>query len=287
MPSLIRLLTDALETHASYSAKPSPPVVTPKTLDDYPVWAAKMAKKKKPQDCYHCHFVFDVERRQKIADGTWSRDQIWRFPPPERIGLELDRDRQELLVDVSKKTPARKAGLKKGDRLLTLQGQRILTHADVSWVLEQASPRKTELDVSYQRGSKTRTGTIKLATGWKHGTPLEFSWRPSKWQLTPRPGFGGRELSAQQKRALGLDPKAFAFKVSYIVTWNDEPRYGKNAQRAGIRKGDVVTQIGSARLTSGNHFHAWYRLTRTPGEVIPIRILRGGKPKTLRLTVVE
>jgi hypothetical protein len=287
IPSFVRLLTDAVTTHATYSASPSPPASKPKTLDDYPVWAAKMAKQKKPQDCYHCHFVFDVQRRQGIADGTWSRDQIWRFPPPERIGLGLDRDRQELLADVAKKTAAHKARLKKGDRILTLAGQRILTHADVSWVLEQTSPGKTKLEVTYQRGAKTLKTTIALKTRWKHGTPLEFSWRPSKWQLKPRPGFGGRGLSADQKRGLGIDPKAFAFKVGYIVTWGEEPRYGNTARRAGIRKGDVVIRVGNARLTSSDHFHAWWRLTRNPGETVPIEVLRAGKRHTVKLKVID
>ena len=55
-------------------------------------------RQNKPLDCYHCHFVFDAERRQALADGSWDRRRIWRWPPPRRIGLELSDAAREFVA---------------------------------------------------------------------------------------------------------------------------------------------------------------------------------------------
>ena len=190
-------------------------------------------------------------------------------------------------MSVREDSPAARAGLKAGDQLDRLDGQRVLSHMDVSWVLERTAKKGADLPLRVIRNGKARDTILKLADGWRRGTPLQFAWRPSKWRLQPRPGFGGRDLGEKEKRALGLAPDAFAFKVGYVVTWGPMPRYGRKARQAGIRKGDVVVRVGDAELTGSQHFHAWWRLTRKPGETVEIETMRGGKRRTLTLKVIE
>ena len=105
--------------------------------------------------------------------------------------------------------------------------------------------------------------------------------------LKPAPGFGGRPLTEDQKRANGLHVSAFAFRVTYLVTWGKNRHTGRNAARAGVRKNDIAVFDAKHGLTSMNHFHAWIRLTKKPGDTLRFRILRNGEMKTIRLTLVR
>ena len=62
--------------------------------------------------------------------------------------------------------------------------------------------------------------------------------------------------------------------------------FGRAAKRAGIRKGDVILRVGDAELEGPQHFHAWWRLTREPGERVAIELLRGDRRRTVELTVL-
>ena len=131
-------------------------------------------------------------------------------------------------------------------------------------------------------------GSLKPKKGWQRPTPEELAWRPSKWPLSPKPGFGGPELSASDLKRLGLPKGSFAFRISYLVTWGPHRHTGQNARKAGLRKGDIVTRVGGKNdFDSVGHFHAWFRLTRKVGEVVPIEILRAGKRKLVRMKAVE
>ncbi|MEM7261973.1 MAG: PDZ domain-containing protein, partial [Planctomycetota bacterium] len=93
--------------------------------------------------------------------------------------------------------------------------------------------------------------------------------------------------SAKQLRAAGLPADTAAFRVDYLVTWGENKHLGGNAYRAGLRQGDLVLKVDGREFESGDHFHAWFRLTRKIGEKVPVEIVRGGKRKTVELTVAE
>jgi S1-C subfamily serine protease len=213
---------------------------------------------------------------------------IWRWPTPGQVGLTLDAVEQERVVSVRADSPAARAGLRAGDRLLTIDGQRVLSGSDVSWALERARGGARALALAWTRGDARLEGALELAAGWEVGDALTLSWRPSKWQLVPSPGFGGPALSPDEKQRLGLAPATFALRVDYLVTWGSEARFGQAAQRAGVRKGDVVLGVnGRADFQSHDHFQAWWRLNLRPGDVARVELLRGGERRVAELTVLE
>jgi len=296
LPSLLRLLERGLETHREYARAPAPRPAG-RTLDDLPAWRASR-RRQTVQGCYHCHFVFEAQREQALADGAWDRAQVWRWPGPDRIGLTLDAAEQERVTAVSPGSPAARAGLRSGDRLLRLGRQRILSQADVSAALEDAPAAPGALEAQVQRGDARVAATIRLAAGWKVGAPLDVAWRPSLWPLTPRPGFGGSALGVAALRARGLEPQAFALEVGYLTTYGQDPRpfpparsmdgsapYGRAAEAAGLRVGDVVLAVDGARFVSGEHLHVWWRLTRRPGDTVTLDVLRGEARLKLKVTI--
>jgi membrane-associated protease RseP (regulator of RpoE activity) len=282
--SLERLLTATLAEHEAYSAEPAPPERrAPLRLEDVPSF-----QKRDKGECIHCHNVFPALYEEARDAGRWSEDDRWVHPPPGRIGLDLERDDQRRVVAVGPGSPAERAGLAAGDVLLRAGGQQLLTSSDLSQALHDLGPGPATLALLVERGGEPRELALELAPGWKRGTPLEFSWRPFKWGFTPEAGFGGRALGADEKRELGLAPEDFAFRVTYLATWGERPRFGKEASRAGLREGDVfLAAAGQRDFASLDHFHAWWCLTRTPGERIPIEILRDGERRTVELEVLR
>ena len=245
-------------------------------------------------ECIHCHSIRPALYEEQLADGTWTADQIWRFVPPSRIGLDLDRDDQSRIVAVVKGSAAEVAGLRVGDSLGSVDGEVIATATDLMFALDRFDSSGGQLPVVFERDGKSRTVQVELVKGWKVGTAQDFAWRPFKWGLSPAPGFGGTQLSQGELRGIGLtsDDSSFAFRVTYLVTWGENQRYGKAAVKAGVREGDVLLAAvlpGAAQpqFTSVDHFHAWWRLTVQPGDQVELEVLREGKRVKLQLTAIE
>jgi len=283
LASLERTLQQTLVEHAAYRAQPAPPTSRPPLrLEAVPAYA-----KRDKGECIHCHSVFPALYEEARASDRWSEDQRWVHPPPGRIGLDLARDEQTRVVAVAPGSPAATAGLAVGDVLLRAGAQPLATVSDLSQVLHELGPGAETLALLVERAGTPRELALSLPDGWKRGTPLEFSWRPFKWGFTPDPGFGGPALTPAEKRALGLPPETFAFRIGYLVTWGDNQRYGHEARRAGLREGDVfLSAAGQSEFASVDHFHAWWRLTRSPGERVTVEVLRGGVRERLELVAL-
>ncbi len=286
--SLVRALKETLADHEEYRKAPKPPrPAPPRTIEQIPAMARQIRAGKAPE-CFHCHMVNESERKTAQEERRWSRDSIWLWPDPARVGLALDPADQALVKDVAAKSPAAAAGLRAGDRLARVGPRRVRTIADVQWALEETSFAGGHLPVAWERAGEAKEGKLALRPGWRVGTPLDLSWRASMWGISPKPGFGGPKLPADDLAKIGLPANAFAFRVQYVVDWGDEAHTGRNAAKAGIRKGDVVVSAGGkSDFASELHFQAWFRLTQKPGATCEIELIRGGKRERIRLPVVE
>lgn len=291
LPHLTQLLRDTLEEHRRYdptSADDDDTLRRGHTVLDLPPLQRKIAKGQQPA-CIHCHTVHDTEHRWAVEQDTWRRDDLWIYPPPERVGLQLRRDDPALVRDITADSPAAEAGLRAGDRLLHIGVQaRVGTRADVAFALHRAPAAETTLPLAYTRGGQPRDTVLELPEGWKRGTPETYAWRPYKWNLSPAPGFGGQVLDPAAKRALGLAQAPFALRVDYLVTWGERAQRGRAAAAAGLRKGDIVLSFaGKDDFNSSEHFHAWARLTRRVGETVTVVLQRRGQRRTLSYALPE
>jgi len=286
--SLLRVLEQALPEVGSDSARSAPPGhVSPLTVENMPPMARRIRQGKKP-DCVHCHTVNEVRTEWARERKEWRQERAFRWPDPIQIGLRLEKTDQAFIREVISRSPAAKAKLRKGDRLRRMSTQPILTYGDVARVLHDTPSDGGSIDVVFTRDGKEMKGKIRVKKGWRVPTPEVFAWRPSKWPLSPKPGFGGPQLSPADLKRKRLPAGSFAFRVGYLVTWGPNRRTGLNARKAGIQKGDVVIRVGGKNdFRSMDHFHAWFRLTRKVGEVVPIEIIRSGKRKLIRLKTVE
>ncbi len=251
------------DPQAQPAARPS------RTVEQFPA-----AQKLKAERCIHCHQVYDFRREEKLAAGTWQRRDIWVYPLPQNLGMVLDPERGDRIRSITPGSPADQVGLRAGDVLKTVQEMAVASFADVQYALHLA-PENGPVLLTWLRDRVEHSGKLQPPNDWRE---TDISWRASMWGLAPAPGVYGQDLSAREKKSLGLGEKALAFRQGDFV-----PGISK---RAGIRAGDIIVGIDDRKLEmSMLQFNAYVRLHYKVGDRIMLRILREGKRLEVPMTL--
>jgi membrane-associated protease RseP (regulator of RpoE activity) len=260
----------ALERHRHGEALGSPAPAKPRrTIEQYPA-----ARRLPERACIHCHQVNELRRESLQAEGTWRLDELWVYPLPENVGLTLDVDRGDRVARVASGSAAARLGIQAGDRLLSIGRRPVASFADVQYALHR-SPARGSIAITWQRDGHAQSGELSLLDGWRK---TDISWRWSLRGLDPPPWVHGYDLSADEKKELGLSTTHLAFRQGPFVP---EP-----AQQAGIRQNDVIIGVDGKQLEmTERQFGAYIRLNYKVGDRVTYNLLRGGKrlDVTLRL----
>ncbi len=218
------------------------------------------------RSCLHCHDVKQVLDNELWRAKKWTSDMAWRYPPPEQVGLSLDVEEGNVIAKVLRKTPAAKAGLRKGDRLKVLNNVPIHSIGDVQFALDRAR-KKEKVDISWVRNGKPMKGKLVLPKDWEK---YDISWRPSLRILIPSLHVAGADLSAKEKKMLGLKPNQLAFRQGKTVH--------PHAKKAGIRSGDVVVGVDGKKYEMDvTSFLEHFRRFHLVGDRVVINVIRNGK----------
>jgi hypothetical protein len=226
----------------------------------------KGSKATSKQNCIHCHMVKEFAMRAKWEQGTLAESDLYVYPQPRQIGLELDLNDGLRVKSVAQKSPAAKAGIKFGDQFLTLSGQPLVSTADIQWVLHNA-PNETTLKGTVERGGKPVEVTLELSGDWKKS---DIAWRASSWYGL-RQGVKFDPLLEVEKSNRGIRGDGLALVVKGLFG-----KGGPKVQQAGLKQGDVIVAVdGKTDAMTEGDFLAYLRLTHGPGESVKLTILRG------------
>jgi membrane-associated protease RseP (regulator of RpoE activity) len=214
--------------------------------------------------CVHCHQVYDLRRRDLQAAGRWRREELWVYPLPENVGLTLDVDRGDTVMRVRAESSAAAAGLRAGDQLLHVNNVAIASFADLQNALHRA-PAAGRIAVLWQRDGQRLEGWLELPKGWRQ---TDLSWRWSLRGVDPVPGVHGDDLTAQEKKALGLLSGRLAIRQGPFVPLA--------TLQAGIRQNDVIVGVDGKKLEmTARQFGAFIRLHYDVGDRVTYNLLRG------------
>ncbi len=279
VPGFEKALEGALEVHAGYPAnkaslagKRGPPPHA-NEIRSFPIFKSRFAENP-PRGCAHCHHVWEALRSvPREARKPLPDELLWPYPKPDRLGLALALDERATVKSVATGSAAAQAGFLPGDRIATLEGQPMISIADVQWVLQHA---KAPCDIAAEvdRGNARQGLTLRLAADWRRGE--DVTWRTSTHALRP---FGWQEATPDQRRALGVKDDALCVRVRGF------PKVGP-AQRAGLAVGDFVVEIdGSAAPISENRWLTYLFKEKVRGESVSLTIVHDGKREKVRLPV--
>jgi len=234
------------------------------------------------QSCVHCHQVGDGIRtfyreQKKPVPHEW----IYPMPPPETIGMTLAPDQVARVQSLTEESIAAKAGLQKGDDIISLNGQPLVSIADVSWVLHH-SPDQGSLDARVKRGSAEKSMKITLPADWRFQS--DISRRVGTWEMRAMASGGLllEELSGDEYAEKGIDKSKMALLVKHAG------EYGKHAaaKKAGFQKGDILVSVdGISKRISESELIGRLLDRHQPGEKVPVTVLRGKDRVELSLPI--
>lgn len=234
--------------------------------------------------CVRCHMIHEAQFAQKRKDDGAQKGDFWVFPPPENVGIKLDKIEGNLIREVLTGSAAEKSGLKVGDRLRTANDTRIITRADFEMVLN-ALPSKATLKVTVQRGTEVVKADLELADEWRRCDP---SWRKSV-RLTARRWLGNYDtlilLNREERAALKIPEDNLALSVKETDDGSGATKLPAIYRKANLEEGDVIVAFDGNRKPVYRFPHFYPMFEHVKGDKMEITFLRDGKEQTVTVTV--
>jgi hypothetical protein len=235
------------------------------------------------QKCIHCHMIREAELwTLRAAKEPIPETLLWAYPMPDAVGLSLDLKERATVKSVAEGSAADKGGFKAGDAIRRLQGQPILSVADVQWVLHNAKAPCT-IEAEVEREGKPAKASISLAEGWRRGE--DFTWRVQVWAMRHRLlGTQPLEaLSADDRQKFGAPATGLALRIKGFPPNFVKDRNQEAAQK--FQKDDVIVEVDGVKNLAGESGLLAHLFQKKPGEAAEFTVLRAGKSQTVSLTI--
>jgi hypothetical protein len=263
-------MREALSAAKEDAVKKLPPYAMPqKTLADIPAYNRMYAG-----SCGRCHMANEAIYEQKRADGTLKPGAFFLYPLPENIGIKLDLAKTNKIKAILPNSIAEKHDLRVGDSIRRANGQRIITTADMQYVLDKLdSPGKLTLDLD--RKGKAVQVEMELTGNWRAS---DVSWRKSIRMRSSQNAFTRNlfPLRLVEKDELGIPRERLGFRL------NDSMG---DVQKAGFQKGDVVVAFDGKREFPYRNPQYYSFMEHASGDLMDVTVLRNGKEETIKLRV--
>ena len=233
------------------------------------------------KSCIHCHQIGDAIRDDYRSAGQAIPEEVLNpYPHPRALGLLLNPDEAAAVREVQPGSLAETAGFRAGDQILQLEGQPLLSLADVQWVLHRVPASGGVVTAEVQRGQQQLQISLALPDGWRRLDNI--AWRASAWGLR-RMAAGGLQLEpvgADERGHDGIPTEGMALRVKHVGQFGPHAA----AKNAGFRQGDVLIAIdGRTNLLTESDVLRYGVTERRAGENVPVQVLRGGQSRTLQL----
>jgi serine protease Do len=200
-------------------------------------------------------FVVDQLKTSEQVVRSYLGVSIQDMSLPLARNFGLDRVEGALISDVGPDTPASKAGMKAGDIVLELDGQKILTSQQLQNIVSQTPPGR-EVKATIWRDKKQLVLTIKLEKMPK--AFLAGKMGPGS-QAAPESGDKEEQVTIEELGiAIGPITPDLAKKYNYkpnmkgVVITQIDPQ-GVGAQN-GLSEGDLILQVQNQPVNSVQEF---------------------------------
>jgi serine protease Do len=184
--------------------------------------------------------VNDVVNQLKTSGSVsrgWLGVKIQNVDEDTAASLGLGETRGALINEVTTDGPAARAGLKNGDTILTVNGDKISDSRDLARKIASLAPNATA-DVVVLRGGKEQQVPVKLGDFKDANGPAST---PAKADPTPKPAV------TTDLDALGLKLSASKGRDGVTIAEVDS---NSDAALKGLRAGDTIIEVSSQPVST-------------------------------------
>ena len=153
--------------------------------------------------------------------------------------LKLEDDDGALVADVTDGGPADKAGVRRGDIIIELNGNKIDEMPDLPKLVASYAPG-TKTNMKVRRDSKEKVLNIKLGELPEQGA--QISNRVVDHEVEQNLGLVVQEITPQIQSKLGIE-----YSNGVVIT---DVRGNSMASKAGLLNGDVVLEINKKQIVN-------------------------------------
>jgi serine protease Do len=206
-------------------------------------------------------------RKGKVVRG-WLGVMIQEITPALKDKLELPSEEGALVSQVTPGGPAAKAGIERGDVIISFDGKKIKDMHDLPFLVA-TTPAGKKVQVEVVRKGERKTFEVEVGE-LKEETPA------AEEESKPYLGMTVEDISPKTTSEYKLSETS-----GVVVTWveSDSP-----ADQAGLRPGDVILEIDQNRVKDLKQFegrlHEYHK-----GDIILFLISRGGNTLYVTLQV--
>jgi len=206
----------------------------------------------------------------KVVRG-WLGVMIQKITPELKDKLNLKDDKGALVADVTPDSPAYKAGIERGDVIVSFDGKEIVEMKDLPYIVG-ATPvgKKVTVDVirkGEKKAFKIRVGELKEEDETEEAEERETNL-----------GMIVEELTPQMARNLGLS-ETRGLVVAQVQS-------NSPADEAGLRQGDLIVEIDQTEVATLSEFYQIMKKFKK-GDTILFLVKRDNSTLYLTLKVGE
>lgn len=213
--------------------------------------------------------VRDLHHDGKVTRG-WLGVLIQPISPEVAQALDLSSAEGALVAQVMKDSPADKAGIQRGDIIVSYEGKKISENSDLPILVAQ-SKVGANVDVIVERQKKKLTIKVKIVELEDEGKDVAEA--ESDQQSTM--GLTVQSITPDISRALDLESD------EGVVVAEIEP--GTSGEESGLVRGDVIIEVNSKVVNSPDEFAKEMTEAGKTGKPILLLVRRSGN--TVFLTV--
>jgi S1-C subfamily serine protease len=241
-----------------------------------------------------------------IFDGeegpSWLGVETQEVTAENAKELKLPAERGVVVAEVTKDSPAAKAGLKEKDAITEVNGQRVEGAAQFRRMIREIPPgRAAQLTLWRDGRAQTLSATLGRAEErhdkWMGATPGAFAFRMPEVQIPEMPsmdlGEGGMGMVIAGRPRLGIDAEDIGGQLGSFFGAPDgegilvrSVNGGSAAEKAGMKAGDVITTFNGERVRSLGDLRQ--RLaSQNDAKTAKIGVLRNRSEVTLSVELPE
>jgi serine protease Do len=210
-------------------------------------------------------FAIPINLAKWVADQLMARGRVvrgWLGVVIQEITPEIAETigvkEGVLVAQIAPGSPAERAGLKVGDIIVAVDGEKVREVRDLQFKIMKTPPG-TEVTLTIIREGKEKT--IKAKVG---EMPEEVSFGQPQEQVGEL-GLSLRDLSPEEVRRLGV-------KGVFV----DGVAPGSLAQRSGLRRGDIILAVNNEPVESLSQFNEKIERARNEQRTRVLLLIRRG-----------